>query len=191
MFFCPNCSYLLDLRKGSYVPTKGNVKKEIKSKSTVKSVSSAIDKIINKDVPVEEIKPTFSKEQLEKNKAFGKLTTSEKKKMLELFEQTGGATGARFVCNNCAWNKEITSTIKLYTYSHDSHDLTKVLPSEYLLLTMNPIFSRTRDYTCKNKDCPTHKKDAKLEDKEAVFYRENDKLQVKYICGKCYNSWLV
>lgn len=183
MFFCPKCSYSLDLKKSTLIgdkqviiPTKKNV---------VKSVTSGINQIIKENVHPSEIKPTFTKEQMLKNKNYGKLNIQEKNKMLEIFNQNGGGSGAMFLCNNCNWKKEIVSTVKLYSYD-TQENVKKISPNEYIMIFNNPILSRTRDYTCKNKECSSHKN---LENKEAVFFHENDSLQVKYICGVCYSSW--
>ncbi len=50
----------------------------------------------------------------------------------------------------------------------------------------NPIYPRTKDYTCKNLNCITHKDKEK---KEAVFYKDKTNNNLIYICGVCYNSW--
>lgn len=183
MFFCPKCSYSLDLKKSSLI---GNKQVIVSTKKIqVKSVASGINKVIKENINPSEIKPTFSKEQMLKNKNYIKLSIQEKNKMLEIFNQIGGASGAMFLCNNCNWKKEINNTIKLYSFN-TQENVKKISPNEYVMIYNNPILSRTKDYSCKNKDCISHKN---FDKKEAVFFHDNNSLQVKYICGACYSSW--
>ena len=182
MFFCPKCSYTLDLKKSSMIDNKQVI---ISKKTTVKSVTTAINNILKKQIEPTDIKPLFTKEQMLKNKNYIKLSIEDKNKLLEIFNQQGGELGAMFLCNNCNWTKQIDSTIKLYSFN-TQENIKKISPNEYTMLFNNPIFSRTKDYTCKNKDCLSHKN---INNKEAVFFHENNSLQVKYICGTCYYSW--
>lgn len=178
MFFCPQCSYSLDLKKSSIVIGSNKTYK-------VKSVTNGIKLIINENIEPSMVFPNFTREQLLKNKNYGKLSVESKNKMLEMFDQVGGSNVAMFSCNNCNWSEDLNQTVRLYSYSKDDK-VVKVLDSEYLMIFNNPIYSRTKDYTCKNSECVTHKKP---ELKEAVFYRDNNSLVVKYVCGKCLNSW--
>lgn len=182
MFFCPKCSYSLDLKKSTVIGNKSVIASE--KKAQVKSVTSGITMVIKNNTDPTELTPKFTKEQMLKNKNYGKLSIEDKNKMLELFNQSGGASGAMFLCKNCNWMKDIDNTIKLYSYDVNEN-VKKVSPNEYFMIFNNPILSRTKDYSCKNKDCKTHKDVSK---KEAVFYHNNN-LEVKYICGECYNSW--
>lgn len=182
MFFCPKCSYSLDLKKSAIINNKTVVAPT--KKVLAKSVTAGI-KLIKEGIDPLTIKPSFTKTQMTKNKNYGKLKEDEKLKMIEIFEQSGGASGAMFLCNNCGWIKNIDSTIKLYTFE-SKDNTTQLSPNEYFMIFNNPILSRTKDYTCKNKVCETHKKPEK---KEAVFFHDGKTLQVKYICGTCYNAW--
>lgn len=186
MFFCPKCSYSLDLKKSAIIGNK-TVVATTEKKVPVKSVSAGINKIFKEQINPNTIKPTFNKDQMLKNKNYGKLSMEDKNKMLEIFNQSGGATGAMFLCNNCGWINQIDSTIKLYTF--DNLDKTTLVsPNEYFMIFNNPILSRTKDYTCKNKNCQSHTKN---NIKEAVFFHNGKTLQVRYICGVCYNSWFI
>ena len=185
MFFCPKCSYSLDLKKSTVIGNKTVVATE--KKVPIKSVTAGINKIIKENVSPSTIQPSFTKEQMLKNKNYGKLTMENKNKMLEIFNQSGGASGAMFLCNNCDWMKEIDSTIKLYTFDNNENT-TQLSPNEYLMIFNNPILSRTKDYSCKNKNCESHKKP---DLKEAVFFHNGKTLEVRYICGVCYNSWFI
>ena len=54
------------------------------------------------------------------------------------------------------------------------------------LISMDPTLPRTKDYSCKNVNCVTHKN---IKDKEAVFLRIPKTYNLSYICTKCYYSW--
>lgn len=185
MFFCPKCSYSLDLKKSTIVGNKMVVAST--KKIPVKSVTAGITQVIKNNINPNDLKISFTKDQLLRNKNYGKLSMEDKNKMLEIFNQEGGATSAMFLCNNCNWNQNIDSTIKLYSYDK-MENTQKISPNEYFMIFNNPILSRTKDYSCKNLSCQTHKKP---ELKEAVFFHDNKTLNVKYICGSCYNSWII
>lgn len=185
MFFCPKCSYSLDLKKSTVIGNKTVIAST--KKVNVKSVTAGINKVIKENINPFEIKPSFTKDQMTKNKNYGKLSMEDKNKMLEIFNQSGGATGAMFLCNNCSWIKEIDSTIKLYTFNN-KQDITQLTQEEYFMIFNNPILSRTKDYSCKNNKCTTH---TKPENKEAVFFHNGKSLNVRYVCGTCYSSWFI
>jgi len=184
MDFCPKCNYSLDLKK--YTLKTGTSVPDLKiKKSKLKSISTVIKKIVKENIHHQYIIPLFSKDELLSNKSFNKLSEDDKNKVLKIFEQHGGAVPtAIFSCNNCNWSKQINQTIKLYNFTKQEN-IVKIKPSEYLMIFKNPIYSRTKDYNCKNKECKTHK-DIKL--KEAVFYHTHNSLEVNYVCGQCLNT---
>jgi hypothetical protein len=92
-----------------------------------------------------------------------------------------------FKCNNCNYKKRINDTIRLYQLNVDSIYSVYRSMDDNKLLFMNPIYPRTRDFTCKNINCVSHKENKK----EAVFFREKDSYLTNYICGVCYSSWKV
>jgi hypothetical protein len=186
MSFCPKCSYLLDIHKSKVVGSKVKAISSEK-KTKVKSVSAGIKKVITEETNPSTIEPLFTKDQMIKNKNYNKLNIEQKNKMLNLFEQYGGNIGAMFLCNNCNWQSEIKSTIKLYNFNKNNN-VKKILPEEFLLISHNPIYSRTKDYTCKNNVCKTHKN---LSLKEAVFFKETNSIIVNYVCSSCLSSWTI
>lgn len=178
MFFCPKCSYSLDIVKstGSKI-----INQPITEKKKVTSVTSAIKEIFNNSVNPELLLPSFSLESMKKNAKYKKLAIDKKQELLKLFAQTGGNVNAEFKCSNCSYFKSIDKTTKLYQINvNDTRR--KLKDTDYLLIVNNPILARTKDYTCKNSKCPTHKNDA---NKEAVFYHENEDLTVNYVCTVC------
>ena len=183
MSFCPKCSYSLDLRKNIITMEKNN--KNTIEKKKITSVSAGITQIVKNNIEPSLLDIKFSRDQMTRNKKFAALSMEDKNKMYEIFKQDGGGIDAMFSCNNCGWSKVIKNSTKLYSF--DTKDnVKKILPDEYLLLVNNPIYSRTKDYTCKNDKCPTHKDFTK---KEAIFYHGSKDLNVTYVCTECLSSW--
>lgn len=183
MSFCPKCSYSLDIVKSKVVDDT----EEKTERKKLSSVSSAIKELLENKLSLDDVEAKFSIESLKKNPRYKKLSNDEKNKMLELFEQSGGSIGAELKCMNCSYRKKLSKTTKLH--QEDYRKSTRQFRKEdYYLLVNNPILSRTRDYTCKNSECPTHKDSSK---KEAVFFKNLNELQVNYICSVCYFGWLI
>ena len=180
MYFCPNCSYLFDISKSS------TILKTEDDRVILKKIPDLFKKIDDKE-DLSKFKAEFSKEELGKNKRYQKLSDNEKIQVNQVFEDMI-VSGAEFKCNNCNYKKKIKDTIRLYQYNVDSiYSVVRSIDDNKLLF-MNPIYPRTKDYSCKNINCVSHK-DAK--NKEAVFFREKDSYLTNYICGICYNSWKV
>jgi len=177
MFFCPKCSYSLDIVKAT-----GITSLPIESKKKITSVTTAIKEIITDNNNPESLEPSFTLESMKKNNKFKKLSQESKNKLLSLFNQSGGSSSVQFKCSNCSYNQPINDTMKLYQININDTKK-KLKESDYLLIVNNPILPRTKDYTCKNSKCPSHK-DESL--KEAVFYHENEDLTINYVCTVCH-----
>jgi len=184
MFFCPKCSYSLDIKKSSGITTKSEKdtdEEKVFTGKKITSVASAIKEVIENEINPISLNVSFTMESMKKNPKYKSLNTHEKSKMLQLFDQTGGSINAEFKCTNCAYSQQINQTTKLYQINvNDSSK--KMTDTDYFLIVNNPILARTKDYTCKNSLCPTHK-DSSI--KEAVFYHHNKSLTVNYVCTVC------
>jgi hypothetical protein len=179
MYFCPICSYILDIGKSSNDDTE-NTEDIIK----ISNIDD-IFKLLTNNIDLSNYKPTFSKDDIIKNKKYKKISESDKNKINQLYDNIIHS-GAEFKCPNCNYNKEITTTTLLYQITiDDKSNLIKSL-EENELITTNPILPHTHDYSCKNVDCSTHK-NIKL--KNAVFYKEKNSYKVNYICCVCYYGW--
>ena len=186
MYFCPKCNYSFDISKA----TVEDKEQSEDTRKKIDNIETAIKKL--KDgKKLEEYKADFTMEDLENNKIYIKLDDDDKDKLKVLFEESSSNSiggGIMFKCNNCNYKKKIKDTIRLYQYNVDSiYSVVRSIDDNKLLF-MNPIYPRTKDYSCKNINCVSHK-DAK--NKEAVFFREKDSYLTNYICGICYNSWKV
>jgi hypothetical protein len=175
MYFCPECSYSLDITKASNLED---------NRKELEKPSDAI-KRINKDLT--KYKPLFNKESLYSDKKFKKLNDSDKSKVEKIFNQE--FSGGQFKCNNCNYTKNINKTIILYKLEKgDESDNLITSLEDNKMHSNDPALPRTKDYTCKNLDCPTHK-DNKI--KEAVYYRNKNTYKLYYICTVCNFNWKI
>lgn len=170
MYFCPQCDYTFDISNAS-------------SRKQIDSVNNIFE------IPIDEIgnyTANFEKEQLLKNKKYKKLSEEHKEKLNSLFDVI--ATSIQFKCLNCNYEEPITGSMKLYELNLKT-DIVSNFKSkeENKIIFSNPILPRTRDYTCKNINCISHKDDSK---KEAVFYKDKQTYNLTYLCGVCLTSWV-
>jgi hypothetical protein len=178
MYFCPNCSYLFDIAKSS------KLSKEIDSRIEIKKITDAFKKLETND-NMSKYKADFSKEEMFKNKKYQKLNEEDKININKIFEEVV-SSGAEFKCNNCNFSKEITETTLLYQINLENK-VTKIKSlEENELLCKDPTLPHTRDYTCKNPSCISHKNN---EIKDAVFIREPNSYKLNYICTVCFYNW--
>jgi hypothetical protein len=182
MYFCPKCNYSFDVSKASSLDGENDIRKKLDN------IESAIKKLeLNKDMS--DYIATFTIAQLEENEEYNKLSNEMKDKLKQgLFDKTASYGGIIFKCNNCNYKKKIKETIKLYQLNVDSVYSVYRSVEDNKLLAMNPIYPRTKNYTCKNINCITHKKS---DSKEAVFFREKDSYLTNYVCNVCFSSWKV
>jgi hypothetical protein len=181
MYFCPKCNYSFDISKSITSDNEDN-------KYKLDTPDIAIQKI-KSGKSLEEYSANFKLDDLESNKLYETLSDDEKIQLNSLFTKpASNISGIMFKCNNCNYNKKIKETIKLYQMNVDSiYSVFRSL-DDNKLLSLNPIYPRTKDYICKNINCITHKDTNK---KEAVFFREKDSYLTNYICAVCYNSWKI
>jgi hypothetical protein len=185
MYFCPKCNYSFDISKATAEDKDVAVED---TRKVLDNVESAL-KRLKAGKNLNDYKAEFKLEDLESHKIYIKLDDEDKDKMKVLFEGPSSLLGGiMFKCNNCNYKKKINETIRLYQLNIDSAYSVYRSIDDNKLLFMNPIYPRTRDYSCKNINCISHK-DEKT--KEAVFFREKDSYLTNYICGTCYNSWKV
>jgi len=176
MYFCPQCNYSFDISKST-----SNESKKILStpEDVIKHFRSGKD-LINYTV-------NFEKDELFKHKKIGKLSSEDKHKLNVLFEKSSIFNKIEFKCINCNFRKPINNSIKLYEIDFVNDNVSKFKSiKENKLLFNNPIYPRTRDYSCKNMNCITHKDNS---NKESIFYKDKKTHHLVYICGVCYTNW--
>ena len=178
MYFCPNCSYLFDIAKSS------KLSKEIDTRDVIKKIPDAFKKLKDNE-NLSKYKAEFSKDEMAKNKKYQKLKEDDKIKINQLFEEIV-SSGAEFKCNNCNFSKQITETTLLYQINLEDKVVKIKSLEENKLICKDPLLPHTRDYTCKNPSCITHKNTSI---KDAVFLREKSSYKLNYICTVCYYNW--
>ena len=178
MYFCPQCNYSFDITKLS---------SEIE-KDQIDNVNELLKLLRSdgKNFNIDTIKVNFKEEDLLKNSKYKKLSDEQKEMLKQLFIEDTSFEKIEFKCLNCNFRKPINSSIKLYEINlvNDNKSSFKSVQDNKILFN-NPIYPRTKDYTCKNMNCITHKN---KENKEAVFYKD-DQYKLVYICGTCYTNW--
>ena len=80
----------------------------------------------------------------------------------------------------------MTPGTQLYNKSYVMVDTSSL--ENPLLKVNDPTLLRTRDYICKNKNCPTQKDKTNA---EATFFRTKTSFQLTYVCCVCKTSWLM
>lgn len=191
MYFCPKCSYILDI--GKAVPINAG-KKGIKT--PISNVSGIIKMILGDDNEIDSYKFNIDVNSLEKNSKYKKLSENDRIKVYNkvtenlYLNKASVDQFANFLCKNCGYNKEITASLTLYKKSYkEENDTNQVYDlSTNELLKHDPTLPRTRNYNCKNINCITNDKKNKSVEKEAVFYR-SDGFDIKYLCTVCNHSW--
>ena len=178
VFYCPECLYSLGISKSS------NIENYEDERKVVSNISEAL-KLLTKDgINFQDYKADFSKNDILKNKKYQKLSVKDKSNLNIIFSNK--VSEADLNCSNCGYKKQVNETIKLYEFNvNDTTNSTRSL-EDNKLLTLDPTLPRTRDFTCKNVNCITHKSN---ELKEAVFLRIPKSYNLSYICCKCYYSW--
>jgi hypothetical protein len=177
MQFCNKCSQMYDITESSAISQKDN-------RQPISKIND-IFTLLENNTDLSNYKITFKKDELSKNKKYQKLDETNKNMINELFKEYK-ISGCEFKCNNCNNNKQITETTLLFQLNANSKREISNSIEENQLITTNPILPRTKDYSCKNQECKTHKSKS---NKEAVFYREKNSYKINYICCICYYNW--
>ena len=177
VFFCPDCLYTLGISKSTTLDNYDD------NKIKIEDVNNLL-KLIEKKEDLSNYKVEFPKKDLLKNKKYQKLSNEDKNNLNNLF--ISKVYEADLNCSKCGYKKQISNTIKLYEYNvNDKSSRVRTL-DDNKLLCLDPTLPRTRDFTCKNVNCISHK-DENL--KEAVFIRIPKSYNLTYICNTCHYSW--
>ena len=188
MYFCPKCGFLLDINK-----IDANVGSDTVKKKSLNNVNSIIKKILN-DESLEKYSLNLDLNSLDSNSKYKKLSDNDRIKVyntitenLYLSKPVTNA-GAGFVCNNCAYTKNINDSLLLYSKNFTETVKESYTPNDYKLIINDNTLPRTRDYYCKNINCITNDKKNKSIQKEAVFFRSGN-FDVTYVCTLCAFGW--
>jgi hypothetical protein len=188
MFFCPKCSFMLDISK--YSSNNDNNDKYIIYNNTNNFIDDVIKNKIN--INNNEYKITFQIDNIKNSNKFKKKKKDIQNNILNVFEDIYKKIDNLDIiynCINCGFKKELIPNTILYSESTDK--LTKEIENNKIniLKSLDNTYPRTRNYICQNKDCNTHKKEFEKK-KEAIFFRLNSSnYDTKYLCCECNKSW--
>jgi hypothetical protein len=182
IMFCPNCNNTFDITK-TVQQTGSGV--NIKSGGAV-DYAKLIDQILNQTEDLDF--KNINKEELIKSKEYLALDEGKREfvsnKLLDLElnpHYDSNKNAAYFNCNNCGNIKKIKPGTLIYTKT--SNDVSQsYISSNMMYMNHSTILPHTKNYTCANKSCETHK-NPKI--KDAKMFKPNNSYAVKYICTVC------
>ena len=173
MFFCPNCNNAFDITRS--IENKQTGGKDSESSSSTESddtsYNNLIDKIMAKKATPNDVskldlndflKSRFYKslDNGERELVFNKiqeLLPNDKKKLMEFKNNVDEqANTAYFICTNCGHARKIENGTLIF--SRTSENITQSYDiGDYADLKYSSILPRTRNYTCTNEQCESHK----------------------------------
>ncbi len=192
MFYCPKCLNIY------------NITKSIKTSDQLGQLGgSKLDVIIEKILSNEDIEDDKIKLdeddliQLNKIDSYKKLQNKQKdyvfnylndmiQKKKIINKDNKIAKKMYFICKSCGNNEPIKEGSMIISRQSNKEitNETGFNSKEYLEMK---IYPRTRQYSCLNDKCESHKKSEK---KSAMFMRINGTYKIRYICEACETSWL-
>ena len=177
MYFCPKCSYILDIGKSSKITNQ---------EDTVITKVNDLFALIEGKKDLNKYKIEIQKEEIVNSKKYQKIQPIYKTMIDNIFDINVLST-AEFKCNNCNYTNQIIKTTLLYNIIINDNNTDNILSyDECVLMTQDPLLPHTSDYVCMNDTCKT-KTNNKL--KNAIFYKKNKTYNVSYICTVCYCTW--
>ena len=191
MYFCPKCSYVLDI---------GKTNKDSDDKELLEDVDDVIKEY--KKGNIDKFNINITNDELKDYSKFKKMKKKDQKELEKLLTNNKESSSVYFQCNNCNYSENINNSILIYkvkinhkvssenTIKRDLNQISSKNKTveDYKLIAMNPILPRTRDYNCRNLKCITHTNKVK---KEAVFYKNPETYDIHYVCTVCYHPWKV
>lgn len=152
-----------------------------------------VKNILNGDDVDMELK-NFNIKDLNKIPSFNKLSNNQKtlviNRILEKVPKQKGKTSENvtkesyFYCKSCGYNEKIPD--KQFVFSRGDEKNDNIYNYKFTNYKYDNVLPRTKNYNCINEKCPTHKNPGL---KYAVFYRNKDSYNTRYICTICENFW--
>ena len=190
MEFCSNCSSLLEIVQDNNLPVQsGGVNYETIIESILLNIDNidSIKKTLN-NIEIKDILKSSEYKSLSLNNQellyniIEEILPSNKKKISSIISnKSENIYDIFYKCNDCSYSKLIEPNTLIYSESvkkEESH-LTDL---SYLI--DDPLYPRTKNYTCINKECESHTSTNKM----ALFKRMNNKKLL--ICEICKHQWL-
>lgn len=194
MEFCKKCNNILDISRSA--PKQIIVGEETPTTISDSTGNNQNSKIVNKflsgkNIDYEDIK-FVTLDGLQKSEPFLlKLTSKERDSLTKIIKELEGdtddATSAFKICKNCYYYEQITKTTLIISRMNNSTTSGFLDSSKYSFMKHDKSLPHTREYTCVNKNCQTHKNPGK---KSAVWFRpELDSFVTYYVCEECGENW--
>lgn len=195
--FCPGCDNTLDIGRTQYKSDAAseNTPSELSTSDTVINYGDLIDKIDNNDSLTDKELDKIDFIVLQKNKKFKAKSAKDKqkfkKKINELIDKKDSDDSnikAYNICKNCSYSEQLKPRQRIISRLSDistSTDLELDIKDKNKLYSM--VLPLTREYSCPNKSCRTHKGHPR----EAKFFRTKGTTHVKYLCTVCRWVWQV
>jgi len=177
MISCNKCGYGFNFKKASEI---------IDDFELIKEPVNFIENVLQEN---NKIVCDFNLSQLTKNKVFQKLDNNQKTKIKNMYKFTNENLESRglLVCSNCFFVKFIEpNQILLEDTFVSSVKNDNIFHTE--LRTKDKTLPRTREYTCINKNCVSHKNPSL---REAVIYRKRNTMITYYMCCACNEYWKI
>lgn len=89
-----------------------------------------------------------------------------------------------FYCKSCGYNEKIPN--KMFIFSRGNEKKNELYNFNFQNYTNDNTLPYSKNYNCINEKCKTHI-DPKL--KNAVFFRNGNSYNIKYICSICDSFW--
>lgn len=185
MFFCPKCNNSLNFGTiqqsgGATTLSSDDIIGIILNKAPLSfddvNKAGGIDAIVSS--------PQYKKLKVkQKEYVFNKLQdiVPDDQKMYDNPDEINKPNNVLFVCNNCGYTEPVKPGTMIFNKS--SADISQnYTTSDYKNMLYSNILPFTRNYTCPNDKCDSHKDSMK---REATFFRLNNTFKVKYICRAC------
>ena len=185
MEFCPQCTTILNVEKGSISQDGGN---------STDNIGEIIDLIKNNNLNLNNVNIKLNK--ILKSSEYNELSIEDKelvynkiqdllpkyeKKIFEKNIQNTAKLNIFYSCKECNYRSELVPGTLLYTENR-----VKVYKNikDYTYMINNPCLPRTDNYKCINESCKSHKGD-----KMAVIIKDNN--NTIYVCTICKNQWII
>ncbi len=137
----------------------------------------------------------FNINDLNKNSAFNKLSNNQKtlviNRILEKIPKTKVKQSENivdkdsyFYCKSCGYSEKIPP--KQFIFSRGAEKNDDLYNHRFMNYVHDDTLPRTKKYNCINDKCVTHQNPSL---KMAVFYRQKDSYNIRYICTICNNYW--
>jgi len=187
IMFCPNCNNSFDITKN--VQQTGSSKKleQVGSSKDTVDYKKIIDEILNQSYDTIDFSKII-KEDLLKSKEFLSLDDEKRSyisnKLLDVELKShydSQKNVAYFNCNNCGNIKRIKPGTLIYTKT--SNEISQnYISSNMMYMNHSTILPHTKNYTCTNEKCETHKNKSI---KDAKMFKPNNSYGIKHICTVC------